>query len=406
MIGCSALKMILSLCGKGSYEAMYLGLLMGLAFTQTAGYVVADHDDAKDDVIDMQDKLKAHMDLYYLESVSMHDGNAGDKLSRHKRDLAWSDIEKFYEDKNNFAMYLVLPLIVLVYGGCAVIYCIARLRRFLKNKKKKRDQEDFSDDAMNSHKNDVAPAIDQQSVISTISNNNNTSKPNSMQREGAKTSSEVNLSLDHSETPLPWQVPDEKEPLFAKGTTMNETEMNSAVLMNTKKEEQQTLPLNEYTNKGFDEGSMHARMSPPPYEARPVSKPPPYRRDSVDEIITLDESEPQNKDRKRKRPSSRSEKVNTPVADDARERARRLVRGDTSKYLPPASNSGLQNGKTPTSSFILQTRALSPKYQPPKDDTSFDSVAMAKQAAQLLRLDHNGIQGGNKKTKRLVFVAE
>ncbi|KAK3584065.1 hypothetical protein CHS0354_007960 [Potamilus streckersoni] len=405
MIECSALRMALSPWDKGSYVAMYFALLMGLAFTQAAGFTVARHGETKENMTDMQVNLKDSLGHLYMESASVQDENAGGKLSRHKRDLAWSDIEKFYADKNNFAMYLVLPLIVLVYGGCAVIYCIARLRRFLKNKKKKkRDQEDFSEDAMNSQKNDAVPPNDQQSVISTISNNNNNNQPNSVQREGAKTSSDVNISLDHSETPLPWQVPDEKEPLFAKGAMTSATEMNEAVMKERTKKQQQPLPQNGYTNKGFDEDSMHSRSSPPPYEARPVSKPPPYRRESVDEIIMLDESEPQNQDRKRKRPSSRSEKVSTPL--DARERARRLVRGDTSKYLPPSSTTGLQNRKSATPSFNLQTGALSPKYQPPKDDTSFDSVAMAKQAAQLLRLDHNGNQGGGKKTKRLVFVAE
>ena len=60
-------------------------------------------------------------------------------LHRLKRDLSWDDVETFYDDKNNFAMYLVLPIIVIVYGGCAVIYCIARCRRYMKRRKRKQN---------------------------------------------------------------------------------------------------------------------------------------------------------------------------------------------------------------------------------------------------------------------------
>ncbi|KAK7480457.1 hypothetical protein BaRGS_00028274, partial [Batillaria attramentaria] len=37
----------------------------------------------------------------------------------------------FLDDPYNMAMYVVLPVMVLVYGGCCVIYCCARLHRYL-----------------------------------------------------------------------------------------------------------------------------------------------------------------------------------------------------------------------------------------------------------------------------------
>ncbi|XP_021376672.1 uncharacterized protein LOC110465285, partial [Mizuhopecten yessoensis] len=43
-------------------------------------------------------------------------------------------IEEFYADKHNMAMFLILPLIILVYGGCAGIYCFYKFRRYLKKR--------------------------------------------------------------------------------------------------------------------------------------------------------------------------------------------------------------------------------------------------------------------------------
>ncbi|KAK3094423.1 hypothetical protein FSP39_001583 [Pinctada imbricata] len=53
----------------------------------------------------------------------------------------WGKIAEFYSDKNNMAMYLVLPSIVLIYGGCCLIYCIAKCRRYCKKKKYSKQKE-------------------------------------------------------------------------------------------------------------------------------------------------------------------------------------------------------------------------------------------------------------------------
>lgn len=54
-----------------------------------------------------------------------------------------SAIEAFFQDNNNMAMYVVLPLIVLVYGGCSAIYCVAKCRRYLRkrNRQKKHKKD-------------------------------------------------------------------------------------------------------------------------------------------------------------------------------------------------------------------------------------------------------------------------
>ncbi|GFN96136.1 hypothetical protein PoB_002264200 [Plakobranchus ocellatus] len=48
----------------------------------------------------------------------------------------------FFDDDNNKAMYLVLPAMVLVYGGCAMIYCVHRCRRYCIRKSKARLKEE------------------------------------------------------------------------------------------------------------------------------------------------------------------------------------------------------------------------------------------------------------------------
>ncbi|XP_048746104.2 uncharacterized protein LOC125658753 isoform X2 [Ostrea edulis] len=50
-------------------------------------------------------------------------------------------IEEFYADPNNRAMYLVLPLIVLIYGGCSSIYCIHKCCRYVKRKKLEKEMQ-------------------------------------------------------------------------------------------------------------------------------------------------------------------------------------------------------------------------------------------------------------------------
>ena len=318
-------------------------------------------------------------------------------LSRHKREFTWDDVEEFYDDKNNLAMYLVLPIIVIVYGGCAVIYCIARCRRYIKRKKKKSkadDQAFFENEPLDGDDNGSQrhPSIP---VISSSQNGGN-----AMPRDGAQTSSEVSLSLDPdsgNETPLPWQVPGEKQLYPSVGATSK-----------------------AYSNKGYENDCLTPVLPPPSYEdpfsKRPDSKPPPYeeksnrvRRGSVEEIITLEQTPMPTNDRKRRHQGSRPSS-SAATGDDKgkyeeeRERARQLVRGNRErKELPPLDR--INRERTPDIISHARTQPLQPSYRPPRDDAQMDASLMAKQAAQLLRLDHMGKTQG-KKQKRLVFVAE
>lgn len=117
----------------------------------------------------------------------------------------WQKIEEFYDDKNNFAMFLVLPMLVIVYGGCSLIYCIAKCRRRFKKKKHKKmtkfvDEKDEEDDE---------PITDRD--------RHRRDDPSQDRRGGKQTSTSdvrVGMERENSGTPLPWQVPDDKESLY------------------------------------------------------------------------------------------------------------------------------------------------------------------------------------------------
>lgn len=106
----------------------------------------------------------------------------------------WDEIEEFYSDKNNMAMYLVLPLIVIVYGGCSLIFCIHKCMQYCKKSKKRRDREVLLQDNR------------RKSIITQSQLEN---RPRSI----ASIHPEVTQSTEQKRTPtpLPWQVPDDSE---------------------------------------------------------------------------------------------------------------------------------------------------------------------------------------------------
>lgn len=337
----------------------------------------------------------------------------GPLLSRAKRDLKWEDVEKFYEDKNNFAMFLVLPIIVIVYGGCAVIYCIARCRRYAKRRKRKtKSKEALSESDPLENPTNIA-----QPGVTTITN------PAGGLTSGdrASTASDVFVKVENGSdigTPLPWQVPGESQYDDPVKPTAPATVVTAAAVH----QKRQPLPNNQYVNSAFEDDFNNS--GPPPYEEsmnnynRPISKPPPYdkkRRESVEEIITLDPiPAPNNANERKRRRSGGAPATNGDIKippppdkqslyDEERERARALIRGDRPKRDIQARDRQSDRERTPDIISHARTRPLEPRYTTAQEAT--DPVSMARQAAQLLRLDHLGKQQG-KKQKRLVFVAE
>ena len=370
---------------------------------------------------------------------------------RHKRSLSWDDVETFYADKNNFAMYLVLPIIVLVYGGCAVIYCIARCRRYIRRKKKKplTDQEDEPDDSMTNltaDHNDRNERSERNGIPSIPVRSNNVNHVPSIpvqQREGAQTSSDVHVSVNHdSGTPLPWQVPDEQVPPTPRAAPQataiktvpqvhsvpKQPQQQQNHYENRPYEQKQQQQQHTYENKAYEPEPQH--RPPPSYDEtykpiRPMSRPPPYeekgishRKGSVEEIITLESKKPlpvsagESNDRKRPRSGMRSLSrlsMKEEATEEERERARQLVRGDRPPRKEPVPVH-VPRQRTPDIISHARAKPLQPQYVPPANNNAnmnakADAAAMARQAAQLLRLDQMERQVGKKK-KRLVFVAE
>ncbi|XP_059164116.1 uncharacterized protein LOC131947048 [Physella acuta] len=148
-------------------------------------------------------------------------------LSRSRRDTGnstsgdksiWQKIEEFYSDKNNMAMYCVLPVLILIYGGCSAIYCIHKCRVYLRRRKHKRLKEEDCD-SLNSDKTDQSKEEDEVPTrpISQISQawvdmNNDSKGKWSGQTEGAP---------NGISSPLPWLVQDKAAAASALGQKTN-----------------------------------------------------------------------------------------------------------------------------------------------------------------------------------------
>lgn len=72
--------------------------------------------------------------IYCFNGICGEDEFEGNILRRHRRDTNSTGSGAFFDDPNNAAMYLVLPIMVLVYGGCACIYCCHRCREYIEEK--------------------------------------------------------------------------------------------------------------------------------------------------------------------------------------------------------------------------------------------------------------------------------
>ncbi|KAL8595986.1 hypothetical protein ACOMHN_018298 [Nucella lapillus] len=105
----------------------------------------------------------------------------------------WEKIEEFYSDNNNMAMYCVLPLIVLVYGGCSAIYCVYKCRRYFRRRgKHKRLRNEDSNSVSEDEKNDLNQDGDGAGrPVKTVSG----------------TTWEDNYNVERKKTPLPWDTP-------------------------------------------------------------------------------------------------------------------------------------------------------------------------------------------------------
>lgn len=73
-------------------------------------------------------------------------GDPFDILSRLRRNAnstsSTSSEEDLFSESNNLAMFVVIPVMVIVYGGCACIYCCYKCRRYMKENRPFQDLAD------------------------------------------------------------------------------------------------------------------------------------------------------------------------------------------------------------------------------------------------------------------------
>ncbi|XP_076453513.1 uncharacterized protein LOC143288770 [Babylonia areolata] len=113
----------------------------------------------------------------------------------------WEEIEEFYSDSNNMAMYCVLPLIVLVYGGCSAIYCIYKCRRYFRRRgKHKRLNNEDTSSVSGDERNDLNQEADSEGQpIKTVSG--------STWEDNSAAFTDVGYNVQRKKTPLPWDTP-------------------------------------------------------------------------------------------------------------------------------------------------------------------------------------------------------
>ena len=322
----------------------------------------------------------------------------------------WEKIEEFYEDKNNFAMYLVLPCIVLVYGGCAMIYCIAKCRQYFKRKKDRKDKkrlqddtddQEYDDDAIRNNNNNerrVSSAVEEKTLhpakAGVVAAAVHQDRPYSK-------ASVSDVRMEQSETPLPWAIPDD-EPYPTK-------------------------------------------KQPPPARPPPPRHPPANDRlasDNPDDHLTPNKRRPSSNYQEKGRPDSRRQRFDKsddvprkvtprpqPVPLHENPRRHDHARSDPMMSPPPPYESHQHHAMGASVFTVDYSRRgddiprkvpARPIYNPnPKVKvisqtrgggtvSDLEAQAMARHAAQLLRLEDKPGPGqpGYKKPKRLVFVAE
>ncbi|XP_050411547.1 uncharacterized protein LOC126826585 [Patella vulgata] len=266
----------------------------------------------------------------------------------------FADVSAFYSDKNNMAMYLVLPVIVLLYGGCSSIYCIAKCRRYLRKRKHQRlsgpeDEEQLTQNEPNNLNQDGG--ID--NPRHAIANNIDTSS----------TDVKVGVERENS-TPLPWQVPEDVTPSDVKPTSVPPLNRPMIPLEKIQKPgDNQEIPKQNLpeTAKPYN-----GRRFPQIDEPSPIGQHVPVRRvDSDEDLPPTKIFRPPNKD------------------------------------LIEAALRPSPSGRESVSTIAMKDELLA-RFD------AFSTFAMAKKAADILRVNS---MGGDKKDyvkpkNKLIFIAE
>ncbi|XP_062596983.1 uncharacterized protein LOC134258443 [Saccostrea cucullata] len=393
----------------------------------------------------------------------------------------FEQIEEFYEDKNNFAMYLVLPCIVLVYGGCSAIYCCYKCRQHLCSKKKEKekdndDSEDECHDVITQNNNDKTSLVggSPQNTAMKVA-------AVSHMRPASKASvSDVNVGVGH-DTPLPWAIPEEGDdrrhqhtevkkmpPAYSGPSDYNNPNVIPMQMMHHQNDMyHHPMDYNDHhkdhhkrrpTKESLDDydGSPNRRRQPQKqgYDSDEEMKRndlhwdnsrekqrtdkhgmPPGRRDRESRDRGYSPTNPGDRSTREETMSGRSDrrrpprKVNevkpTPQRKPEDEEDRAGKRENIPRKPPPRPtqpprghpHDGHQEDRFMSPPPPYEGHERRPAYNPnptirvisqTKGGGPVSGMEMARQAAEMLRIDDPkfGHSGGNKKPKRLVFVAE
>ncbi|KAK3095303.1 hypothetical protein FSP39_012986, partial [Pinctada imbricata] len=200
-------------------------------------------------------------------------------------------VEEFYADPNNRAMYLVLPLIILVYGGCSSIYCIYKCRRYLKRRRLENQMKDMKREDSPTCSTNIEDQQDSELITVHKTMNNNdypsdvprpipimTKKPVSPEPPMVRASSrntleEEGMSLDDLEEELETESKKQEEE-----TSFTESKPKSAGIY-PQLAPQETRSSSTSSEKGqnrekANDGAQSRKSVSPMQESRPVSKLP------------------------------------------------------------------------------------------------------------------------------------
>jgi hypothetical protein len=373
-------------------------------------------------------------------------------------------------------MYLVLPCIVLVYGGCSAIYCCYKCRQLCtkkkdKEKKKNIESDDESNDVISQNNNHdktslVASSPEKQAARAAASNH---------VRPASKASvSDVYVGVT---TPLPWAIPEEHQtekkkhpPSYTEPSDFSPNKksthrLHAAELQdrhqsdphNSNAYQMQTMhhPMDYHDNQrdqrrhkvskegeleDFDDYDNHRHPDSP----RPQGHSKQNRENSTSARSNrrrgYSPTNPRNRPNREETMSGRSDRRKESDDDRYGDRPPRKVNevkptpqrkpdddrnNDISpKILPPRPaqppkrqpyNQHDDRFMSPPPPYESHERRgpARPAYNPNPtirviSQTKGSEIDVARQAAEMLRIDDPkfGQMGGNKKPKRLVFVAE
>lgn len=326
-----------------------------------------------------------------IRHIRAANNNDTDGVEEGEKDF-FTKVSEFYSDKNNLAMYLVLPLIVVVYGGCSTIYCVAKCRQYLRKRKHKQmsDTEQLNEagSQMNiNENNEQNPLNDEQ-----INDNFDKTNKNDCKRSIAS-AADVNCGVGGKcSTPLPWQVPDEN--CYQEEENISRQSIDDVI-----------IPPRPQSNIHRDQctGSESSRpetassvksnwLEIPARNAELVNS-------NIDKSTNIIHKDPDVIPVSDKRLAS---KEDDQVSLDLQNNTGKFSRASSHRVVEDIPNNRRKNSVDE----IIPLETNSDKHNSKQKEEHMGSVSLAKQAAQLLRVELQNRRGVSKKQKRLVFVAE